>query len=218
MRKAVYCLMILLLVVGFAGCKKEIKQEGSQTTVGESEAMADTTKSKAAVDTAEKIVREKDPVVVIETGFGNIEIELFWKETPKTALNFLRLVHKGFYDGLTFHRIVPNFVIQGGDPEGTGEGGPGYTIPFEKANTKHLRGSVGMARAQDLDSGGSQFYICLKDLPSLDGRYVVFGKVIKGMDAVDKIAQVKTTGPPTDRPLEKVVMKKVYELKPEPKK
>ena len=218
MKKAVYGLMIFLLIVGFVGCKKENKQENSQTGIGESEAMADTTKSKSAVDTTEKIVREKNPIVVIETGFGNIELELFWKETPKTALNFLRLVHKGFYDGLTFHRIVPNFVIQGGDPEGTGGGGPGYTILFEKADTKHLRGSVGMARAQELNSGGSQFYICLKNLPSLDGKYVVFGKVIKGMDAVDKIVQVKTTGPPTDRPLEKVVMKKVYELKTGPKK
>jgi peptidyl-prolyl cis-trans isomerase B (cyclophilin B) len=216
MRKSVYCWMIFLLIVGFAGCKKENKQENSQTGIGENEAMADTTKSKAAVDTTEKIVREKNPFVVIETGFGNIELELFWKETPKTALNFLKLVHKGFYDGLTFHRIVPNFVIQGGDPEGTGGGGPGYTIPFEKAVTKHLRGSVGMARAQELNSGGSQFYICLKDLPSLDGKYVVFGKVIKGMDAVDKIAAVKTG--PGDFPLEKEVMKKVYELKTGPKK
>jgi len=216
MRKAIYCWMILLLIVSFAGCKKENKQENSQTGIGESEAMADTTKAKSAVDTTEKIVREKNPIVVIETGFGNIELELFWKETPNTALNFLRLVHKGFYDGLTFHRIVPNFVIQGGDPEGTGGGGPGYTIPFEKANTKHLRGSLGMARAQDPNSAGSQFYICLKDLPSLDGKYVVFGKVIKGMDAVDKIAAVKTG--PGDLPVEKVVMKKVYELKAGAKK
>jgi len=216
MKKAVYGLMIFLLIVGFAGCKKENKQESSQTTVGESDAMADTTKSKLPVDTTEKIVREKNPIVVIETGFGNIELELFWKETPKTALNFLRLVHKGFYDGLTFHRIVPNFVIQGGDPEGTGGGGPGYTIPFEKAETKHLRGSLGMARAPDPNSAGSQFYICLKNLPSLDGKYVVFGKVIKGMDVVDKIAAVKTG--PGDFPLEKVLMKKVYELKAGPKK
>lgn len=216
MKKAVYGLMIFLLIVSIAGCKKENKQESSQTTVGESDAMADTTKSKLPVDTTEKIVREKNPLVVIETGFGNIELELFWKETPKTALNFLKLVHKGFYDGLTFHRIVPNFVIQGGDPEGTGGGGPGYTIPFEKADTKHLRGSLGMARAPDPNSAGSQFYICLKNLPSLDGKYVVFGKVIKGMDAVDKIAAVKTG--PGDFPLEKVVMKKVYELKTGPKK
>ncbi len=157
----------------------------------------------------EPIVREKNPHVVMETNFGTIELELFWDKTPKTAENFLRLVLSGFYDSLTFHRIVPNFVIQGGDPLGNGTGGPGYTIEFEKADTKHLRGYLGMARSQDPNSAGSQFYICLKDLPQLDGKYVVFGKVVKGMDVVDKIAQVPTG--PGDRPQEQVIMTKVYE-------
>ncbi|HEX9911629.1 MAG TPA: peptidylprolyl isomerase, partial [candidate division Zixibacteria bacterium] len=89
-------------------------------------------------DTTEKLVRDKNPIVVIETDFGNIELELFWKETPITAGNLLKLVNKDFYNGLTFHRIVPDFVIQGGDPKGDGTGGPGYTIPFEQAKTKHL--------------------------------------------------------------------------------
>ena len=178
--------------------------------------MADTGKVKTQVNTDEKLVRDKNPIVVIETDFGNIELELFWKETPITAGNLLKLVNKGFYNGLTFHRIVPDFVIQGGDPEGTGRGGPGYSILFEQAKTKHLRGSLGMAREQDPNSAGSQFYICLKDLPSLDGNYVVFGKVIKGMEAVDKIAQVKTDS--GSYPLEKVVMKRVYEkIEPEKK-
>jgi cyclophilin family peptidyl-prolyl cis-trans isomerase len=211
MKKIVCLAMIFLLVFSLAGCKKEIKKESSQTGVGENEVMADTGKAKAQADTTEKLVRDKNPIVVIETDFGNIELELFWKETPITAGNLLKLVNKGFYNGLTFHRIVPDFVIQGGDPKGDGTGGPGYTIPFEQAKTKHLRGSLGMARSQDPNSAGSQFYICLKDLPRLDGNYVVFGKVIKGMEAVDKIAQVKTG--PMDRPLEKVVMKKVYEKK-----
>jgi peptidyl-prolyl cis-trans isomerase B (cyclophilin B) len=214
MKKILSLTMVFLLVIFFAGCKKEMKEESSQTGMGENEVMADTVKAKA--DTAEKLVRDKNPIVVIETDFGNIELELFWKETPITAGNMLKLVNKGFYNGLTFHRIVPNFVIQGGDPKGDGTGGPGYTIPFEQAKTKHLRGSLGMARAQDPNSAGSQFYICLKDLPNLDGNYVVFGKVIKGMEAVDKIAQVKTG--PMDRPLEKVVMKRVYEkIEPEKK-
>lgn len=218
MRKTVCLAMIFLLVFSLAGCKKEIKsergsvgEESSQSRMGENEVMADTGKAKTQADTAEKLVRDKNPIVVIETDFGNIELELFWKETPITAGNLLKLVNKGFYNGLTFHRIVPDFVIQGGDPKGDGTGGPGYTIPFEQAKTKHLRGSLGMARSQDPNSAGSQFYICLKDLPRLDGNYVVFGKVIKGMEAVDKIAQVKTG--PMDRPLEKVVMKKVSEKK-----
>jgi len=121
----------------------------------------------------------------------------------------LRLTLSGFYDGLTFHRIVPNFVIQGGCPLGNGTGGPGYTIDFEEADTKHLRGSLGMARSQDPNSGGSQFYICLKDLPQLDGNYVVFGKVVNGMEAVDSIAKVETG--PRDMPKEQVIMKRVYE-------
>jgi len=209
MKKLLYFLMVFLLVFGLTGCSQEAKEENTQTELAESEAVADTAKPKVPADTTEKIMRDKNPIVVLETDFGNIEFELFWKKTPKTALNFLRLVHQGYYDSLTFHRIVPDFVIQGGDPQGDGSGGPGYTIPFEKADTKHLRGSLGMARDQDPNSAGSQFYICLKDLPSLDGNYVIFGKVIKGMDTVDKIAQVKTD--PGDRPLEKVVMKKVYE-------
>jgi len=217
--KKILCLtMVFLLAIFFAGCKKEMKsengsvgEESSQSRMGENEVMADTGKAKTQVDTTEKLVRDKNPIVVIETDFGNIELELFWKETPITAGNLLKLVNKGFYNGLTFHRIVPDFVIQGGDPKGDGTGGPGYTIPFEQAKTKHLRGSLGMARSQDPNSAGSQFYICLKDLPRLDGNYVVFGKVIKGMEAVDKIAQVKTG--PMDRPLEKVVMKKVSEKK-----
>ena len=215
MKKLVYLLMIVLLMFSFAGCKKEMKAGNPGTEPGKAEALADTVKSRVPADTTEVIVRDKNPIVVLETDFGNIELELFWKETPKTALNFLRLVHQGYYDGLIFHRVIPNFVAQGGDPKGDGTGGPGYFIPFEQAKTKHLRGSLGMARAQDLNSGGSQFYICLKDQPRLDGNYVVFGKVVKGMDAVDKIAQVKTD--PSDKPLEKVVMKKVYEKMEEKK-
>lgn len=157
------------------------------------------------------IQRAQNPVVVVETNLGTIELELFWKETPKTAESLLYLVNKGYYNDLIFHRIVPDFVIQGGDPAGNGTGGPGYTVPFEKAETKHLRGSLGMARSQDPNSGGSQFYICLKDLPQLDGNYVVFGKVLKGMNAVDKIAQVPTDA--RDMPQEQVLMTKVFEKK-----
>jgi peptidyl-prolyl cis-trans isomerase B (cyclophilin B) len=216
MRKIIYLFMVFLLIFSLAGCKKEMKGESSQSEAEKNVAVADTIKSKVPADTTEKIVRDKNPIVVIETDFGNIELELFWKKTPQTALNFLRLARQGFYDGLIFHRVIPDFVVQGGDPRGDGTGGPGYMIPFEKADTKHLRGSLGMARSpQDLNSAGSQFYICLKDLPSLDGKYVVFGKVIKGMDAVDKIAQVKTDQ--NDKPLEKVVMKKVYEKMEEKK-
>lgn len=155
------------------------------------------------------IKRAQNPVVVVETNLGTIELELYWTETPKTAENFLYLVNKGYYDGLTFHRHVPNFVIQGGDPLGNGTGGPGYRIPGEPTVKKHTRGSLGMARSE-LGTNGSQFYICLRAASHLDAEFTVFAHVIKGMDTVDKIAQVPTVG---ERPQEEIVMTKVYEKK-----
>ena len=125
-------------------------------------------------------------VIVLEKG-GEIRIEFFPADAPKTVENFVTLAKKGFYDGLTFHRVVPDFVVQGGDPKGNGTGGPGYTIKAEFNKQKHLRGSVAMARSQHPDSAGSQFYICLAPANFLDGQYTVFGIVTKGMDVVDKV-------------------------------
>lgn len=138
------------------------------------------------------------PVVVLETDKGAIEMELYPDVAPKTVANFVKLIEKEFYDGLTFHRYVENFVIQGGDPEGSGGGGPGWTIPGEFQNPKlranmprHRKGVVAMARANDPDSAGSQFYICLDAKPSryfsLNGQYTTFGKIIAGMDVVDQL-------------------------------
>jgi peptidyl-prolyl cis-trans isomerase B (cyclophilin B) len=132
----------------------------------------------------------KDPVVVLKTNKGKVVIEIYPESAPKTVANFRKLVAQGFYDGLTFHRYVEDFVIQGGDPEGTGAGGPGYTIPdeFDNPNQRpHLKGTVAMAKTEAPDSAGSQFYICLKELPHLDGNYTTFGKVIEGMDTVMKL-------------------------------
>jgi peptidyl-prolyl cis-trans isomerase B (cyclophilin B) len=136
-------------------------------------------------------VRNTGHYAIIETERGIIVLELYPEAAPKTVANFETLVNKGFYNGLTWHRVVPDFVIQGGDPDGTGAGGPGYTVPAE-IKEKHLRGSVATARTGDdvnpqRASSGSQFYICLEPQPGLDGQYTVFGGVIKGMDAVDKI-------------------------------
>jgi len=127
------------------------------------------------------------------TDRGTFVIELYPKVAPKTVENFETLVKKGFYNGLTFHRVVPDFVVQGGDPDGTGTGGPGYTVPAEiDKNEHHLRGSVATARTGDQvnpkrESSGSQFYICVEPQPGLDGDYTIFGGVIKGMDVVDQI-------------------------------
>ena len=149
-------------------------------------------------------------IVILETNFGPIKIALDSAAAPRTVENFEKLVNAGFYDQLTFHRIVPGFVIQGGDPKGDGTGGAGYTLPAE-IKLLHKRGSVAMARLADAlnpnrESSGSQFYIALADLPGLDGQYTVFGEVIEGMEIVDKIASVKTD--PNNKPLEPVIIKK----------
>jgi peptidyl-prolyl cis-trans isomerase B (cyclophilin B) len=138
-------------------------------------------------------VRNTGHYAIIDTDRGTVAIELYPAVAPKTVENFETLTKKGFYNGLTFHRVVPDFVVQGGDPDGTGTGGPGYTVPAEiDAKEKHLRGSVATARTGDQvnpkrESSGSQFYICLEPQPGLDGQYTVFGAVISGMEVVDKI-------------------------------
>ena len=125
---------------------------------------------------------------VIETEKGRIHVELFEKDAPGTVENFVKLIQEGFYDGLTFHRVIDDFVIQGGCPKGNGTGGPGYTIKCELENNpnKHERGSLSMAHA-GRDTGGSQFFICHSPQPHLDGNHTVFGKVTEGLDVVDQI-------------------------------
>jgi cyclophilin family peptidyl-prolyl cis-trans isomerase len=137
---------------------------------------------------------------IITTKFGDIEVELYSDSAPNTVENFKALTKKGFYDGLIFHRIVPGFVIQSGDPytrdttnrRRWGTGGPGWNIKAEFNKNTHSRGVLSMARSQDPDSAGSQFFIVLKDSNFLDGQYTIFGKVKSGMDAVDKIASLET--------------------------
>ena len=127
-------------------------------------------------------------VIALEKG-GEIRIEFFPEDAPKTVENFVTLAKKGFYNGLNFHRVVPDFVVQGGCPKGNGTGGPGYTIKAEFNKQKHVRGTVAMARSQHPDSAGSQFYICYGTTPHLDGQYTVFGKVVSGIELVDRIKQ-----------------------------
>jgi peptidyl-prolyl cis-trans isomerase B (cyclophilin B) len=131
----------------------------------------------------------KQTVVIELAKGGEIRLEFYPADAPKTVENFVTLAKKGFYDGLTFHRVVPDFVVQGGCPKGNGTGGPGYQIKAEFNTQKHLRGSVAMARSQAPDSAGSQFYICYGATPHLDGNYTVFGRVVAGMELVDRIAQ-----------------------------
>ena len=152
-------------------------------------------------------------VIEMQNG-GKIKLELDASAAPITVENFEKLVRQGFYDGLTFHQVISGFMIQGGCPEGTGMGGPGYSIKGEfSANgvenpIKHERGVISMARAQSPDSAGSQFFIMHADAPYLDGQYAAFGRVVSGMEVVDEIANTVTDY--SDRPFDDIVMKRVY--------
>jgi len=128
-------------------------------------------------------------VITMQTNKGIIKFTLLPQYAPVHVEKFIALTKKKFYDGVIFHRVVPGFVIQGGDPSGTGTGGPGYTIKAEFSDRRHLLGTVAMARTPDPNSAGSQFYICLDALPSLDGQYTTFGQVFEGIEVVEKIAK-----------------------------
>jgi peptidyl-prolyl cis-trans isomerase B (cyclophilin B) len=171
----------------------------------------------------------QNPIITITMEDGGVmKAELYPEYAPNTVNNFLSLAASGFYNGLIFHRVIPGFMIQGGDPEGSGMGGPGYSIKGEfrrngfKANTlKHTAGVLSMARAMNPNSAGSQFFIMHKNAPHLDGDYAAFGKVIEGMDVVDRIASVQTDY--SDRPMEDQVIRSMTvetfgESYPEPEK
>lgn len=156
----------------------------------------------------------QNPIVTFTMADGGvIKAELYPEIAPVSVNNFISLIQKNFYDGLIFHRVIKGFMIQGGDPNGTGTGGPGYTIRGEfsingfENNLKHTEGVLSMARSMHPDSAGSQFFIMHRDAPHLDGSYAAFGKVIEGMDVVNKIAETATDY--SDRPLEDQVMQSV---------
>ena len=154
-----------------------------------------------------------NPIVTFETNQGTIKAELFPDVAPNTVNIFISLVKRGFYDGLIFHRVIPGFMIQGGDPQGTGMGGPGYSIKGEfimnnfNNELLHKRGVLSMARSQSPNSAGSQFFIMVDDAPHLNAQYASFGQVIEGMEAVDKIVAAQRDY--NDRPLENQIMEKV---------
>lgn len=167
-----------------------------------------------AEPSAEPAAETQKPVATIEMADGGvIVVELYPEIAPNTVANFIELANAGFYDGLIFHRVISGFMIQGGDPEGTGMGGPDYSIKGEFAengfenNLKHERGVISMARSMMPDSAGSQFFIMHADAPHLDGQYAAFGKVLEGMDVVDAIAAVETDA--NDKPVSDVVIARI---------
>ena len=152
-----------------------------------------------------KIDPNKVYVARMETTAGPIVIELYPKQAPRHVNSFVFLAKEGFYDGVIFHRVIPGFMIQGGDPTGTGTGGPGYQLKAEFNDAKHTRGVLSAARSSDPDSAGSQFFLMHGDAPHLDNKYTAYGKVVEGMEVVDKIATAPTGA--QDRPREPVSIK-----------
>lgn len=199
MKKSKYGLllfMVMALITLLAACssdKKESKEELETNYASE--------------------VKENPIVTITMEDNQKIQMELYPKKAPNTVANFISLIKKGTYDGTIFHRVIPDFMIQGGDPDGNGTGGPGYEIKGEFSKNgfdndlKHTRGVVSMARSQNNDSAGSQFFIMVADTPSLDGDYAAFGKVTSGMDVVDQIVKVERDG--SDKPNKDQKMKKV---------
>jgi cyclophilin family peptidyl-prolyl cis-trans isomerase len=167
---------------------------------------------KSQTFTPEEIKKMAETRAIIETKYGNIELKFFPEVAPNHVNNFIDLAKKGVYDGTTFHRVIPKFMIQGGDPNSKnpdkskhGMGGPGYTVKAEFNDKPHKRGTLSMARAQNPDSAGSQFFICVADSPSLNKQYTVFGEAVSGMEVVDKI--VSQPRDARDNPNERIEIK-----------
>jgi peptidyl-prolyl cis-trans isomerase B (cyclophilin B) len=195
MRK--YAVVLLALFIACSGQqKKEETKQAEETAKPAMEEKVDYARTEAG-----------NPIVLMKTSMGDIEIEVFEKECPIHGGNFLKLVENEFYDDVTFHRIAPGFVIQGGDPTGTGGGGPGYRLEPEKSKYKNKRSYIAMAQSPQ-GINGSQFYILLDDAPHLDPKFPCFASVIKGMDVVDAISKVKVEN---QKPVEPV---KIIEARP----
>jgi len=207
-RKSALVVLLMLTLLLLAACGTQTPQqqadpatETTQTPTQTEEGSTSTTPATSGTSAD----GTQNPVVTIEMDNGGlIKLELYPDIAPNTVNNFIALVKSGFYDGVGFHRIIPGFVIQGGDPDGTGGGGPGYAIKGEFTSNgftndlKHTEGVLSMARTSEPDSGGSQFFIMLAEQPSLDEQYAAFGKVIEGMEVVNAIAALPTDG--ADKP------------------
>lgn len=202
-------LITAILSLTLIGCSSSNKSSKEETNTGSND-----NKEIYLSKETEKKEGDKNPVATIEMEDGKtIKLELYPEIAPNTVRNFISLANSKFYDGLIFHRVISGFMIQGGDPEGTGMGGPDYSIYGEFTNNQfentllHTKGVISMARSNDKNSAGSQFFIMHGDTPSLDGDYAAFGKVIEGMDVVDSIAKVETGS--DDRPKKDIKIKSI---------
>lgn len=188
------CIAALAAMALMAGCGQKAETSAAATT-GQTTKAPETTGAAAKTTGAAELAVGRHHVVIHVKDYGPISVELYADEAPITVTNFLKLAGEGFYDGLTFHRIIPGFMIQGGDPTGTGMGGSDQELKGEFSSNgvdnplTHTRGAISMARSQSPDSASSQFFIVHQDSPHLDGEYAVFGYVTDGMDVVDKICE-----------------------------
>nr|WP_307991478.1 peptidylprolyl isomerase [uncultured Niameybacter sp.] len=200
--KGLFLIGICVLSLMSAGCSKGVNEEAQPLNE----------------DNAQQVqiqTFKENPIVTLSIkDYGTVEIELYPEKAPNTVNNFVSLVNEGFYEGLTFHRIIEGFMIQGGDPEGVGTGGPGYSIAGEFAKNGysgndliHTKGVISMARAQNPDSAGSQFFIMSADSPHLDGQYAAFGQVISGIEIIEALEKVETGS--MDKPVEPVIIEKI---------
>ena len=207
MKKTIVLLLVALLLLSLACATEEVSRADKATEALLAAQQKNETKEETNVDKTHPIA-----TITMQDG-GVIELELYPEVAPESVKNFISLANSGFYDGLIFHRVISGFMIQGGDPDGRGTGGPGYSIKGEfaangvKNDISHVRGVLSMARAQPYDSAGSQFFICHADSTFLDGQYAAFGRVTSGMDVVDKIAA--TTTDSKDKPYKDQIMETV---------
>jgi len=190
----IFLLSILSLMILSCGGSKKVAEES-----GKMNRMDETKFKKRKAD---------NPIIAIDTDFGTMTLELYYDVAPVHVDSMLARVREGFYNGLIFHRVIDGFMIQGGDPTGTGTGDAGYTLKAEFSDLPHIEGTLSMARARDPNSASCQFFICLDRAPHLDGQYTVFGQLLDGFDTLHKIGSVPTDS--RDRPLEDVIMRKVY--------
>jgi peptidyl-prolyl cis-trans isomerase B (cyclophilin B) len=210
MRFTIPLLLVSILLLAF-GCKEEEEKGGSEKGTPPPAVEDSTTKAPEVPE----MITGKELAVVKMKGGGEIVMKFYYDDAPKTVDNFIKLARKGFYNGLTFHRIVPGFVVQGGDPLGTGTGNAGYNIDAEFNKKPFVPGVLGMARGPDPNSASCQFFICLtrEKCKHLDGKYTAFGEVIKGMDVVNKIAKAKVDA--NGMPAEPIIMETVTIQMPE---
>ena len=207
MKKTIVLLLAALLLLSLACATEEVSRADKATEALLAAQQKNETKEETNVDKTHPIA-----TITMKDG-GVIELELYPETAPESVKNFISLANSGFYDGLIFHRVISGFMIQGGDPDGRGTGGPGYSIKGEfaingvKNDISHVRGVLSMARAQPYDSAGSQFFICHADSTFLDGQYAAFGRVTSGMDVVDRIAA--TTTDSKDKPYKDQIMETV---------